>query len=58
MFFGILVLCIEMECKIFTKTFEAMESCKAAAEAIIKEQEGLNPDISGSYKCEAKGVDA
>ena len=59
MFVGMILLCVNTECKLLKKDFESLGSCETEVSLVVT---GLAEKIKGltklRYKCEAKGTNA
>ena len=59
MFVGMILLCVNTECKLLAQDFETLEACEVEAKRVVAEiTEGVKGLTKLGYKCEAKGTDA
>ena len=57
MFVGMILLCVNTECKLLAQGFKTLESCEAEAKRAVAEiEEGVKGITKLDYKCEAKGT--
>ena len=59
MFVGMILLCVNTECKLLKKDFESLGSCETEINLVVT---NLAEEVKGltklKYKCEAKGTNA